>query len=140
MDKPVIVDAGPLVALLDASDQHHEWAVASFKTMPAPLLTCEAAIAEAFHLLRRLHPAQRKILDWIHGGILRFPMSIEAEVGPIRASWQHYTNVPMSLADACLVRLAELNSGSSVCTTDSDFIIYRIHGNRKIPLIHPMVS
>ena len=137
MNKPVIVDAGPLVALLDASDQHHAWATEHFKAMPAPLLTCEAAIAEAFHLLRKLRPAQQKLLDWIAAGILRFPMAIETEAAPIRTSWQQYENVPMSLADACLVRLAELHPGSPVCTTDSDFTVYRIHRNRQIPLIHP---
>ena len=140
MSKPVIVDAGPLVALLDASDQHHAWAMDCFKTMPAPLLTCEAAIAEAFHLLRKFRPAQRKILDWIEGGILRFPVSIGTEVAAIRDSWQRYEDVPMSLADACLVRLAELHPGSPVCTTDSDFNTYRIHRNREIPLIHPGTS
>lgn len=140
MSNPVIVDAGPLVAMLDASDEHHAWAVACFKTMPAPLLTCEAAIAEAFHLLRKLRPAQEKILDWITVGILRFPMSIETEADHIRASWQHYENVPMSLADACLVRLAENHPGSPVCTTDSDFTIYRIKRNQPIPIIHPTHS
>lgn len=88
MSRPVIVGAGPLVALLDASDQHHAWATASFKAMPAPLLTCEAAIAEAFHLLRRFRPAQQKLLDWIADGILRFPMTLEAGTDPIRALWQ----------------------------------------------------
>ncbi len=135
MSKPVIVDAGPLVALLDVSDQHHAWAADCFKTMTTPLLTCEAAIAEAFHLLRKLRPAKQKLLDWINDGILRFPMSIEAEADRIRASWRHYENVPRSLADACLVRLAESYPGSAVCTTDSDFTIYRIHRNQPIPLI-----
>lgn len=137
MNKQVIVDAGPLVALLDASDQHHAWAIERFKTMPSPLLTCEAAIAEAFHLLRKHRPAQEQILNWIVGGVLRFPMSIEVEAEHVRTSWQRYENVPMSLADACLVRLAELHPGSTVCTTDTDFTIYRLHRNRPIPIIHP---
>ena len=140
MSKPVIVDAGPLVALLDASDQHHEWAVARFKSMPSPLLTCEAALAEAFHLLRNYRNAQDKLLIWIAAGILRFPISIETEVAQIHTSWRAYENVPMSLADACLVRLAELHPGSPVCTTDTDFTVYRIHRNRSIPIIHPTME
>jgi predicted nucleic acid-binding protein len=126
--------------LLDASDQHHAWAATCFKTIPAPLLTCEAAIAEAFHLLRKFRPAQEKLLDWIADGILRFPIMLENEIDPTVALWRRYADVPMSLADACLVRLAEVHSGSPVCTTDSDFSVYRVQRNRAIPLIHPTLS
>lgn len=136
-NKPLLVDAGPLVAFLDASDQHHAWAADCFRAAPAPLLTCEAALAEAFHLLRKYRPAQQILLDWTSAGILRFPMGVESEAETIRALWLRYENVPMSLADACLVRLAELHPGSPVCTTDSDFSIYRLRRNQLIPVIHP---
>jgi predicted nucleic acid-binding protein len=62
---------------------------------------------------------------------------LETEVDPIMALWRRYEDVPMSPADACLVRLAEVHSGSAVCTTASDFSVYRVQRNRAIPLIHP---
>jgi predicted nucleic acid-binding protein len=137
VSSPVLVDAGPLVALLDGSDRHRAWAVARFKELPGPLLTCEAVLAEAFYLLRRLRPAQEKLLEWIASCALKIPLSIEEESEAIRSLWARYENVPMSLADACLVRLAELHPLARVFTLDSDFTIYRVRGKQAIPLIWP---
>ncbi len=137
MTNPVLVDAGPLVALLDADDQYHGWAEAQFRELPAPLVTCEAVLAEAFFLLRRYRPAQERLLDWAQRGALKFPLLIEKEAKAIRALWAQYEDVPMSLADACLVRMAELQPSARVFTLDSDFMIYRKNGKDPIPLVCP---
>jgi predicted nucleic acid-binding protein len=70
-------------------------------------------------------------------GILRIPFRLEAEAEPLRLLRAKYRDLPMSLADACLVRLAELLDDHHVCTLDSDFTISRKHGRTAIPLIHP---
>jgi predicted nucleic acid-binding protein len=55
----------------------------------------------------------------------------------VSALFRRYENVPASLADAALIRLAEINDSPLLLTTDSDFHIYRRHGHRTIPLISP---
>jgi predicted nucleic acid-binding protein len=135
--RAAIVDAGPLVALLDASDSAHAWTVRQFRLITAPLLTCEAVVAETLYLLRSLRPAQEKILEWIEGGVLLCPFVLADEAAQVRALWKKYANVPMSLTDACLVRLSEMHDRHHVCTLDRDFTVYRKRGRVPIPLIMP---
>ena len=140
MPHAAIVDTGPLVALLDASDSAHGWSARQFRQIAGPMLTCEAVIAEALYLLRSLHPAQDKILEWVERGVLVCPFILAEVVTQVRRLWQKYADVPMSLADACLVRMSELHAGHRVCTLDRDFTVYRKHGREQIPLIIPQAT
>ena len=70
-------------------------------------------------------------------GVLRMGLEIEEQLADLRVLMRRYRDRPMSLADACLVRLAELHPGSMVFTFDADFRIYRRHGNRVIPVLMP---
>ena len=137
MPHAAIVDTGPLVALLDAGDSAHGWTIRVFRQIAGPLLTCEAVVAEAFYLLRSLRPAQDKILDWVERGVIVCPLILAEEVAQIRRLWKKYADVPMSLADACLVRMAELYDGSPILTLDADFSVYRKNGRQVIELISP---
>ena len=137
MPRAAIVDTGPLVALLDASDSAHGWTIRQLRQIAGPLLTCEAVVAEALYLLRSLRPAQEKILEWIDGGVLVCPFVLAEEVGQVRALWKKYADVPMSFADACLVRMSEKHNRHHVCTLDRDFTVYRKRGHEPIPLIIP---
>ena len=137
MPRAAIVDTGPLVALLDASDSAHGWTIRQFRQITGPLLTCEAVVAEALYLLRSLRPAQEKILEWIEGGVLVCPFVLADEVAQVRGLWKKYADVPMSLADACLVRMSEKHDHHHVCTLDRDFTVYRKRGREPIPLIIP---
>lgn len=121
MARAAIVDTGPLVALLDAGDSAHGWTVRQFRLITVPLLTCEAVVAEALYLLRSLRPAQEKILEWIEGGVLVCPFVLADEVAQVRSLWRKYADVPMSLADACLVRMSEKHDHHHVSTLDRDF-------------------
>jgi uncharacterized protein len=134
----VIVDAGPITAFLDAGDGWHPWALARFQEMEAPLLTVEPVLAEVSFLLRRNPAAQDDLLRMVAKGALRIPFRLEGEVEAVRLLRAKYQDLPMSLADACLVRLAELLDDHRVCTLDSDFTIYRKHGKTPIPLITPL--
>jgi predicted nucleic acid-binding protein len=132
----VLVDTGPLVALLDRRDHYHDWAKQQVAQIRPPLFTCEAVLTEAFHLLRTLPQARLAILEMLRQLlVVRFRLDEHHErvAGLVR----RYGNVPMSLADACLVRMSEAISGSTVLTLDTDFRIYRQHGRQKIALMIP---
>jgi len=131
-----IVDTGPLVAYFCAGDAHHRWAVQQFAALAPPLLICEPVMAETCFLLARQGVGGWRLLEKLDQGVLRIGLRIDAEAGPVSGLMRRYRNVPMSLADACLVRLAEL-TGLPVCTLDSDFAIYRAHQRRPIELLAP---
>jgi len=131
----VIADTGPIVAFLNARDRHHEWAVRRFSELRAPLLTCEAVLSEACFVLRAVRGGPEAVIDLVHRGALALPFSLEQEASSIRKLLVKYRDVPMSLADACLVRLSEQHAESAVVTLDGDFSVYRRHGRQAIPLI-----
>ena len=137
MIRCVIVDTGPLTAFLDADDAWHSWAVERFKEFAGPLVTVEPVITEVLFLLRRDRNAQDRVLRMIATGALCTPFRLEAEADAVRRLHAKFHDLPMSLADACLVRLAELLDDHCICTLDSDFTIYRKNGNSAIPLIIP---
>ena len=137
MKGAVIVDTGPLVALLNARDRFHAWAREETRVIGWPMFTCEAVIAEAFHLLRNARQARNAILEMVVSGVLVVPFRLEDEASALHALLERYADVPMSLADACIVRMSELLDGGVVFTVDSDFRVYRRHRRGKIPVVMP---
>jgi predicted nucleic acid-binding protein len=133
----LILDTGPLVAFLNRRDRHHRWAVARFGEIEPPLLSCEAVLSEACFLLRRSPAAGRAVLDLVERGVVALPFRLEEESSAVARTLARYQQVPMSLADACLVRMAEQHEGSSVLTLDADFRIYRKSGRQVIPTLMP---
>ena len=135
MGKTVLVDGGYLVALLNRNDQYMEWAAMQAARLPYPWLTCEAALSEAFHLLgRRGSP---KLTELLRRGLALPKFNLESELQPVLSLLNKYSNVPMSLADACLVRMTEICPDPVLATTDSDFLIYRRHSRQVIPCLLP---
>ena len=137
MKARVIVDAGPLVALLNRADHAHPWVVQQLRDIAPPMVTCEAALAEASHLTRNLPGARAALLEMLGEEFLTIGMALSDHHSTILAMIRRYTAVPMSLADACLVRLAELYPQSPVLTLDSDFLIYRKNGRQTIVVLKP---
>jgi predicted nucleic acid-binding protein len=136
MAASVLVDTGFLIALLDARDAHHRWAQALAARQPPPWTTCEAVLSEAFHILGP-RDAQSLATLLRRGAIassFRFDQSTEAVLDPM----QKYSDVPMSFADACLVRMTEVLPDPVLLTTDTDFRIYRRHGRRTVPCLLPV--
>lgn len=131
----MLLDTGPLVALLNRREKSHARVKAVLDQLPAPLFTVEPVLTEAMFLLRGLRGAPDKVLHLVRDGLLRLPMTVEAEAGALTQLVARYANVPMSLADACLVRLVELMPDASVLTLDDDFRIYRTRKNRVIQLV-----
>jgi predicted nucleic acid-binding protein len=133
----VIVDAGPIIAWLNRGDRYHEWTKARFAALVPPLLTCEAVLSEAAHVLRRARGSGSEVVALVHRGVFHIPFALEAEAEAIERLMRRYRTLPMSLADACLVRMSELHPRSRVFTTDSDFTIYRRNGRQVVPLLAP---
>jgi predicted nucleic acid-binding protein len=135
--QPTLVDTGALVALVNQSDEWHEWAVRAFRSMVPPLLTCEAVLSETWHLLRRAPHLRTAVARMHEAGLIRVEFAFEPEAEVVRKLLLKYANLPMDFADACLVRMAELIPDSEVWTIDEDFYVYRRHGRQPIPLIIP---
>lgn len=132
-----LLDTGPLVSFLGAGLEHHEWAVEQWKELRPPLLTCEPVLTEAAFLLKREGRDTDVLFALLEKRVIRVALSVEEHQGDIRALMRRYRNRPMSLADACLVRLSEIHGGAEVVTLDRDFRIYRRHGNKVIPVRMP---
>jgi predicted nucleic acid-binding protein len=133
----VLLDTGPLVAALSRNDRAHAWAKSQFAAFPAPFLTCEPVISEACFLLRQYQGGASGVLALVESGVLRLGMSLAEEAAAVRKLFDRYHNVPASLADVCLVRMAEIYDRCLVLSLDSDFHIYRRHGRKTIPLSRP---
>ncbi len=137
MERRTLVDTGPIVATLIAADQHHAWACEVWAQLEPPVHTCEAVLSEAQHVVKRLGGNPLTVLEFLRKGVLNLAFSLEDEVERVLELQRTYADVPMSLADACLVRMTELHGHSRVMTTDSDFRLYRRNRRQIIPLLAP---
>ena len=137
MSNPVILDTGPLVAMLDRADMHHPWAVSQWAQLQPPMLTCEPVIAEACHLLRNEPRGGRAVMELIDRGIVQIAFRIDENIAALFQLLRKYADVPMSLADACLVCMAELQPAATVFTLDSDFRLYRKRNRQVVPVLMP---
>jgi uncharacterized protein len=136
----VLLDTGPLVAYFNPRDEHHLWSVETFKQIHFPLLTCEPVLSEAFYLLSGSPAGQDRLADFCALDVLQINFRLLDNLAEVRALLNKYRNLPMDLADACLVHLADKHRGAALITTDRDFLIYRTRSRRQIPLIAPFIS
>ena len=135
MAASVLVDAGFVVALLSNRDNHHGWAVAQARQFAPPWTTCEAALSEAFHLVGAAGAPSLGAL--LRRGSVLIAFELAEHVEPVLKLMQKYSDVPMSLADACLVRMTETFADPVVLTTDADFRVYRRHSRHVVPCVTP---
>lgn len=135
MPSTCIVDSGALVALLDPREEHHVWARETLSRQPLPWFTCESVLSESLFLLHEPHLwTLDQLLRQSH---LRLAFNLADELHQVLDLRAKYSSVPMSLADACLVRLSEILPDPVVVTTDADFRIYRRHSRQVIPCLLP---
>jgi len=132
-----IIDTGPLVAYVDRAERHHGWTIEQVRTLEAPLLVCEPVLAETMFLLSELPKAQEALFDLLGKGALRIAFQISDHASQLRALHRKYRDRPISLADACVVRMAEVFDRHRVFTLDSDFSVYRKNGKEPLDLIFP---
>ena len=137
MRKDVILDTGPLVALLNRRDRHHGWAKDQWAEIAPPLFTCESVLAEACYLVRPFARGQTAVVEMVRRSVLDLSFRLSEESAVVSRLLKKYQDVPMSLADSCLVRMAEQLPESVVFTLDGDFKIYRKYRRQRIPILSP---
>jgi uncharacterized protein len=132
-----LIDTGPLVAFFNRRDPYHRWATEHLADAAIPLWTCEAVISEACFLVQRVRGGSAAIMELLARGALRIAFHLEDHLPHVTRLMARYASVPMSLADACLVCMAEQHADSRVVTLDADFTVYRRHGRLRIPTVIP---
>jgi predicted nucleic acid-binding protein len=134
----ILLDTGPLVALLSEDDANHERARRIFAECAPPFRCCEAVVAEACFLLGKVHgdgPAEVVALG--ARGVYSIAIFAEAHWREIETLLRKYSDRPISFADACLIRCAEVHQEPRILTFDSDFSVYRWARNRRFELVEP---
>ncbi|MES3629740.1 MAG: PIN domain-containing protein [Longimonas sp.] len=121
----VLIDTGPLLALLSKRDQYHRWAKQQAAHLEWPFYTCEAVISEVTHLLERMPVSHLSIIHMLERGLVEVSFSYAKHAERIHDLMSTYADQPMSFADACLVQMAEHRADPAIFTTDSDFQVYR---------------
>lgn len=133
----ILVDAGPLVALVDADDQYHEKCVAALKSFREPLGITWPPVTEAMYLLSDLPAAQEAIWEMLAREAIQLLPLEWRDIPRMRELMRKYADRPMDLADASLIAVAEREAVRKFFTIDqSDFAVYRLHG-RVRPIIFP---
>ena len=132
-----IADTGPLVAVLNRDDDHHDWALEHFARLRPPLLTCEAVLSEASFLLGHGTAGGVALLALVERGVLQIDFRFQNEAKRVSSLIARYASLPMAFADGCLVRMTELHDDVTLWTVDGDFRIYRRNGRGRIPVLMP---
>ena len=135
-DRRILLDTGPLVALLSASDDRHQLCVDTFATLPPPLLTCWPVLTEAAWILRKQSRPLDRIADAHTGGMFEILPLNGHSLADIAAIMRRYEDLGLQFADAALAHLAERENIRTVFTTDRrDFSVIRLKHNRTLRLI-----
>jgi predicted nucleic acid-binding protein len=133
----ILLDSGPLVGFVSETDQHHRWALEVWSSLYEPLWTCEAVLSETIFLLQSDGNSIDALLELFERGLVKMNFEAAAHQPDVWQLLRKYADQPMSVADACLVRMAELNDNCQIFTTDRDFLVYRRKGRHVIPLLAP---
>jgi uncharacterized protein len=133
----VLIDAGPLYALINRREHYHRWATKEAAHLEPPLHTCEAVLSETHFLLTRVHGGGIALIRMIEAGKIIVSFAYADHGERVHELMSDYANVPMSFADACLERMAEIHRAARIFTTDDDFRIYRKHRHEPLELLIP---
>jgi len=132
----ILIDTGPLVAILSRTDAHHQTCVQALREMAAPLFSCWPVITEAAWLLRRSARAVQQLLGCLDGGFLQLLPLAGTEAQAIAAIMKRYESIRPQLADAALVYLAGREQIETIFTLDRrDFSIYRTSRRRPFHIV-----
>src|SRR5207253_4780033 len=115
------------------------WVQREVANLHQPLVTCEAVLSEVFFLVSRVRQGPSTLISLLRDRLISTAVdfSYDTESAEILRHLERYSNVPMSFADACLVRMCEIDRDAIVFTTDRDFLTYRRNRRQPIPLISP---
>lgn len=133
--KPVLLDTGVIVALLDRSEKFHRACAETVQGLKSPLITCEAVIAESCNLMRNFSGAPEAIIENVSAGIFQIPFQLSKESASVKQILRKYRDRRIDLADACLIYLAAAFSTPEILTLDHDFQIYRWGKNKPFKIL-----
>jgi predicted nucleic acid-binding protein len=131
----VLVDAGALVALLDAGDRGHAACLSALAAIRDPLLTVWPALTEAMHLVAGTPRAQEALLDMIDDEALRLASLGRTDLPRMKTLLRKYRDLPMDFADAALVRVAERDALTRILTFDRHFRVYALPGRARFVVL-----
>jgi uncharacterized protein len=132
----ILVDAGPLVALIDADDQHHAKCVSTLQSLREPLASVWPPVTEAMYLLADVPKAQDSLWEMLERGAFSILPLYSADVPRMRELMRKYADRQMDFADAALVRVAEREGIHKIFTIDrEDFSVYRLHNRVRLVLL-----
>src|SRR5262249_6975069 len=137
MTQVILVDTGPLVAMINRNDQYHAWVRQQAAVLKPPFFTCESVISEACFLLRKSKAAVDALFELFRRKALIVSFDLQKESAEVDRLMKRYSNLAMDLADACLVRMAEKDPQAVVFTLDRDFLIYRKNTRSIVPVLLP---
>jgi predicted nucleic acid-binding protein len=123
--RPVLLDTGVIVALLDRSEGFHERCASAIGKLSRPLVTCEAVIAESCYLLRELPGAAEAVVENVNSGVFVIRFQLAQSAAAVHRTLRKYRDAEIDFADACLIRLAEEVASGEILTLDRDFRVYR---------------
>ncbi len=132
----ILLDTGPIVALLSKDDANHDRACALFAECVPPFRCCEAVIAEACFLMRKAHPSgPAEVIALGRRGVYSIAMSAAEQWPSLEGTLKKYSDRPISFADACLIRCAEIHREPRILTFDGDFRVYKWARIRKFDIL-----
>jgi hypothetical protein len=108
-----------------------------FEAAEPALATCEAVISEACFLLRHTKGGPQAVFELLDRGVLALRFRLDQNQAAVQFLLARYSSVPMSVADACLVRMSELDPKAGLLTLDRDFKVYRRNGRQVLPVAMP---
>lgn len=136
----VLVDAGPFVALIDRRDTHHANCVEALRAITDPLVTVWPALVEAMYLLDTWQE-QATLWAMVETGPITLAPLDEQDVPRLRDLMRKYRDLPMDLADAALVHVAERDGYRRIFSLDrTDFEVYRLAGRERFTIVPPPVA
>lgn len=133
--KPALLDTGVIVALLDRGEKFHQACSEAVRSLEAPLVTCEAVIAESCYLLRNLPGASEAVIENVAAGIFQVPFQLSREAVGVKQVLRKYRDRKIDLADTCLICLANEYETADILTLDKDFQIYRWGRNKPFRIL-----
>jgi len=132
----LLLDTGPLVALLSKNDSNHDRAKRIFADCAPPFRCCEAVLAEACFLMRKVAPlGPVEVVALGQRGVYEIALAASEQWPSIATLMKKYADRPISFADACMIRCAEIHEEPRIATFDTDFSVYRWGRNRRFHLL-----
>jgi uncharacterized protein len=133
--KPVLLDAGVIVALLNRNEPCHFKSAEAIATIGNSFVACAAVIAESCYMFRNIPGAMEEVLTNVARGIFELPFRLPNSAADLEAIKDEYRDTPADFAAACLIQMADELDTGDILTLDSDFRSYRWRKTKSFNLL-----